>query len=142
MAETATTEARDFEQILASPTLTYEEGLRFFRGTSMVNETLKRLAADLEARSIEYSVIDAVALKQRGYRRFAEVIDILLTREGLEKFQKELARRGYRPTFPGATKKFRATKRNVPSKSSQPVNTPAMGSQRRFGSLIRMTAMR
>jgi len=114
MLKTATTKAKDFAQVLASPTLAYEEGLRFFRGTGMVNETLKQLAADLEARGIDYSVIGAVALNQHGYHRFTEDIDLLLTREGLEKFQKELVGRGYRPAFPGATKKFRATERNVP----------------------------
>jgi len=36
-----------------------------------------------------------------------------LTREGLEKFQKELVGLGYRPAFEGATKKFRTTKEKV-----------------------------
>ena len=39
---------------------------------------------------------------------------MLLTREGLEQFQKTLIGRGYRPAFPGATKKFRSTAENVP----------------------------
>src|SRR5436309_2102476 len=80
----------DFETVLASPVLTYEEGRRFFQGQGMVNDTLRRLIADLEAHGIDYNVIGAVALNQHGYRRFTEDIDLLLTREGLETFQSEL----------------------------------------------------
>ena len=96
----------DWEEILAQPTLAYEEGLRFFRGKGLMNQTLRQLAADLKTRGIPYSVIGAVALNQHGYRRFTEAIDLLLTKEGLEKFGAELVGRGYRPAFPGATRKF------------------------------------
>jgi len=103
----------DFQQIIKSPVLAYQEGLRFFMGEGILNETLRRLARDLEDRGIDYSLIGAVALNNYGYRRFTEDIDLLLTREGLEKFQKELVGRGYRPAFEGATKKFRTTEENV-----------------------------
>jgi len=36
-----------------------------------------------------------------------------LTKDGLEKFTKELVGRGYRPAFEGATRKFRTTEENV-----------------------------
>lgn len=104
----------DFEQLLQSPTWVYEEGLRFFRGGGMVNETLRNLARELEKRGIEYNVIGAVALNQHGYRRFTEDIDLLLSKEGLATFQTEMVGRGYRPAFPGASKKFRETEHNVP----------------------------
>lgn len=104
----------DFQSVLDSPTQTYEEGLAFFRGQGMVNETLKRLAEELDRLGIDYNVIGAVALNQHGYRRFTEDIDLLLSEEGLQRFQKELIGKGYRPAFNGATKKFRATERNVP----------------------------
>lgn len=103
----------DFQQIIASPVLAYQEGLLFFMGEGTLNETLRRVTKDLENRGIEYSLIGAVALNQHGYRRFTEDIDLLLTREGLEKFQKELVGLGYRPAFEGATKKFRTTQENV-----------------------------
>lgn len=80
----------------------------------MVNDTLKRLAADLDNAGISYAVIGAIALNIHGYRRFTEDIDLLITREGLEKFQSSLVGLGYRPAFEGATKKFRATAENVP----------------------------
>lgn len=104
----------DFQQILASPTSTYEEGLRFFNGVGLVNQTLKQLAADLDSRGIAYAVIGAVALNQHGYQRFTCDIDILLTKDGLARFQTELVGRDYRPVFPGATRKFCATQENVP----------------------------
>lgn len=106
--------ALDFQQILRSPTATYEEGLRFFNGQGLVNQTLKQLARDLDSRGIAYAVIGAIALNQHGYQRFTSDIDVLLTKEGLGRFQNELVGRGYRPAFPGATRKFRATGENVP----------------------------
>ena len=104
----------DFQQIVNSPVRAYQEGLRFFMGEGILNETLRRVVRDLESRGIEYSLIGAVALNNYGYRRFTEDIDLLLTREGLEKFQNELVGLGYRPAFEGATKKFRTTEGNVP----------------------------
>jgi len=103
----------DFQQIIASPISAYDEGLRFFMGEGILNETLRRVTKDLENHQIDYSVIGAVALNQHGYRRFTEDIDLLLTKEGLEKFKKELVGKGYRPAFEGAAKKFRTTAENV-----------------------------
>lgn len=80
----------------------------------MVNDTLRQLAKDLESLGIDYSVIGAVALNQHGYQRFTQDIDLLMTREGLERFHRELVGRGYRPAFEGAIRKFRATAENVP----------------------------
>ncbi len=103
----------DFQQVIASPVSAYDEGLRFFMGEGILNETLRRVAKDLEKCGIDYSVIGAVALNQHGYRRFTEDIDLLLTKEGLEKFISQLIGKGYRPAFEGATKKFRTTAENV-----------------------------
>lgn len=105
--------ATDFQQIINSPVLAYQEGLRFFRGEGILNETLRRVARDLEDRGIEYSLIGAVALNNYGYRRFTEDVSLLLTKEGLEKFQKELVGFGYYPSVEGAKKKFRTTEENV-----------------------------
>ncbi len=103
----------DFQKIIESPVAAYQEGLQFFMGEGILNETLRRVAKDLENRGIEYSVIGAVALNNHGYRRFTEDIDLLLSKEGLEKFQNELVGLGYRPAFEGAKKKFRTTEENV-----------------------------
>ncbi len=106
--------AVDFQTLLSSPTDAYAEGLKFFRGEGMINDALKRIAEDLERNGIEYAVIGAVALNQYGYRRFTEDIDLLLTREGLDKFRERLVGLGYPPAFEGARKKFRTTGENVP----------------------------
>lgn len=103
----------DFQKIISSPVLAYDEGLRFFMGQGTLNEVLRKITKDLENKGIDYNLIGAVALNQHGYRRFTEDIDLLLTKEGLEKFQKELVGLGYRPAFEGATKKFRTTEENV-----------------------------
>ena len=103
----------DFQQVIASPLTAYQEGLRFFMGEGILNETLRRVTKDLENHQIDYSVIGAVALNQHGYRRFTEDIDLLMTKEGLEKFRDELIGKGYRPAFKGATKIFRTTQENV-----------------------------
>jgi len=79
----------------------------------MLNKAIKRLAADLEREGISYAVIGAVALNRHGFRRFTEDIDVLLTREGLDRFRERLIGLGYRPAFEGARKKFR-TSDNVP----------------------------
>lgn len=104
----------DFQQILSSPTEAYEEGLRFFMGKGLLNNALRRIASDLDSHGIGYSVIGAIALNQHGYRRFTEDIDLLLTKEGLEKFREELIGLGYRPAFEGSTKTFRTSAENVP----------------------------
>ncbi|CAN5571472.1 hypothetical protein BH10ACI1_BH10ACI1_30720 [soil metagenome] len=103
----------DFQQIISSPVLAYDEGLRFFMGQGTLNEVLRKITKDLENKGISYNVIGAVALNQHGYRRFTEDIDLLMTRDGLEKFRNELVGLGYRPAFEGATKKFRTTAENV-----------------------------
>ena len=104
----------DFQQILSSPTETYEEGLRFFMGKSLLNNALRRVALDLDSHGIDYIAIGAIALNQHGYRRFTEDIDLVLTKEGLEKFREELIGLGYRPAFEGSTKKFHTAAENVP----------------------------
>jgi predicted nucleotidyltransferase len=104
----------DFQQILSSPTEAYAEGLRFFMGKSLLNNALRSVASDLEAHGIDYIVIGAIALNQHGYRRFTEDIDLLLTKEGLEKFREELIGLAYRPTYEGSTKTFGTTAENVP----------------------------
>ncbi|MEJ7849075.1 MAG: hypothetical protein WKF92_13405 [Pyrinomonadaceae bacterium] len=106
--------AVDFQTLLASPTLAYSEGLKFFRGEGMINDALKRITADLDRNQIDYAVIGAVALNQHGYRRFTEDIDLLLSKQGLLDFRENLVGLGYRPAFEGAKKKFRTTDENIP----------------------------
>jgi hypothetical protein len=92
-----------------SPVDIFEEGRRYFMGEGTLNKTLARLTSDLDGHGIHYAVIGATALLAHGYPRFTEDIDLLMTREGLEKFHAELIGLGYVPAFPGAKKKLRST---------------------------------
>lgn len=103
----------DFERAIATPSKAYQEGLKFFMGKGILNETIRRVVKDLEQAGIDYSVIGALALNQHGYRRFTEDIDLLLTSEGLEQFHAQLIGLGYRLEFQGARKRFRTTRENV-----------------------------
>jgi hypothetical protein len=103
----------NFEQVMASPIAAFEEALAFFRGQGILNSTLLRITADLERNGIAYAVIGAVALNQHGYQRLTADIDLLMTKEGLQKFRDQLVGRGYLPAFPGATKEFKTSQDNV-----------------------------
>lgn len=87
----------------------YAEALRYFMGEGTINKTLTRLTNDLEQRGIDYMVIGAIALLAHGYPRFTEDIDLVMTREGLQKFHDELIGLGYSPAFSGAKKRIRST---------------------------------
>jgi hypothetical protein len=103
----------DFQKVISSPTAAFDEGLKFFAGKGMVNNALTQIVQTLNKLGIDYAVIGAVALNQHGYRRFTEDIDLLLTKEGLERFRNELVGLGYRPAFEGARTQFRSTAENV-----------------------------
>src|ERR1041384_720127 len=92
----------------------YAEGLRYFMGEGELHGALAQLAADLRRHDIDYIVIGAVALLAHGYPRFTEDIDLVLTKEGLEAFHRELIGLGYAPAFQGARQRLRATRAGVP----------------------------
>jgi hypothetical protein len=92
----------------------YAEGLRYLMGEGSLNNALAQLCEDLDRHGIDYMVIGAVALMAHGYPRFTEDIDLVLTREGLEAFHRELVGLGYLPAFAGARKRLRATRGGVP----------------------------
>ena len=91
----------------------FEEGLRYFMGEGELNKTVAKLGLDLDEHGIEYAVIGAVALTAHGYPRFTADVDLILTKEGLEVFHRELVGLGYRPAFEGAKKKLLATRNGV-----------------------------
>ena len=95
------------------PVEMYEEARRYFMGKGKLNKSLAQLTSDLENHGINYAVIGATALLAHGYQRLTVDIDLLMTREGLEKFHAELIGLGYVPAFPGARKKLRSTRDGV-----------------------------
>jgi hypothetical protein len=83
------------------------ESEAFFMREGKVHTTLRRLARDLEAESIPYAIIGGMALNLWGYTRETVDVDILLTRQGVEKLRERLVGRGYVAAFSGANKSFR-----------------------------------
>ena len=73
-----------------------------------------KLARSLEREGIDYCVIGGNALHAHGFERATTDVDVLMTKEGLEKFVKTHVGRGYVPRFKGAKHKFRNTADDVP----------------------------
>jgi hypothetical protein len=78
------------------------EGSMHFEKESAVHRTLTKIARKLDELGIPYAVARGMALFFHGYRRFTEGVDILVTREGLQKIHTELEGRGYLPPFTGS----------------------------------------
>jgi hypothetical protein len=75
---------------------------RFFMGLDEVHQALRRLTRTLEADGIPYAIAGAMALNAHGYRRVTTDVDVLLTRDGLARFQREHLGRGWVERFPGS----------------------------------------
>lgn len=71
------------------------EGSLFFEGKGAVQESLRRIASRLNELGVPYAIVGGMALFQHGYRRFTEVIDILVTRDALKAIHAALDGRGY-----------------------------------------------
>lgn len=78
-----------------------------------VHKTSKRLSQNLDNEGIPYVVIGGMALNLWGYSRETVDVNLLLTREGLERFRDRLVGRGYVLAFPGASKTFRDAETRV-----------------------------
>ena len=78
------------------------EGSRHFENDSSVQRSLERIARRLDELEIPYAVAGALAMFHHGYRRFTELVDLLVTRQGLKKIHEELEGLGYVPPFIGS----------------------------------------
>lgn len=79
-----------------------KEGSMHFEKESAVHKTFKRITKRLEELGIPYAVVGAMAMFFHGYRRFTDDVDLLVTREGLEKVHQHLEGLGYLPPFAGS----------------------------------------
>src|SRR5215216_5845412 len=75
---------------------------RFFMGEADVHKALEKLVRTLDAQSIPYAIIGAMALNEFGYRRVTVDVDVLLTPDGLAAFKAANLGRGYIEKFPGS----------------------------------------
>lgn len=71
------------------------EGSLFFDGQGRVQQSLQRITRRLEDLGIPYAVAGGMALFAHGYQRFTDDIDILMTREDLDRMHEELDGRGW-----------------------------------------------
>jgi hypothetical protein len=67
----------------------------YFKGASVVHRAAEELARRLEAAGIEYAIAGALGLNAYGYMRATVDVDVILTRDGLERFKSEWLGRGY-----------------------------------------------
>ena len=82
-------------------------------GKADVQRALEILAHRLEQLQIPYAIIGAMAMNEYGYRRVTEDVDVLLTRDGLDRFKQHWLGRGYVEKFHGS-RGLRDTENGVP----------------------------
>jgi hypothetical protein len=75
---------------------------RFFMGVADVQQAMHKLVAALEELAIPYAIVGGMALNEYGYRRVTVDVDVLLTREDLQRFKDHWLGRGYVEKFPGS----------------------------------------
>jgi len=85
------------------------EGSMHFEERSAVHTTLRTLTQALNELGVDYAVAGSMAMFLHGFRRFTEVVDVLVTREGLAKIHEALEGRGYVKPF-AASKNLRDTR--------------------------------
>jgi hypothetical protein len=74
-----------------------------------LTEALVELAKSCDREGIAFAVVGALALQRHGYVRFTEDIDIVTTREGLDRVHAALIGRGFMARGVGLRKKLRDT---------------------------------
>ncbi len=79
-----------------------QEGSLHFEQKSAVQQTLRKIALELDRLSVDYAIAGGMALFSHGFRRFTEDVDILVTRDGLKVIHASLDGRGYVPPFRGS----------------------------------------
>jgi hypothetical protein len=84
----------------------------FFQKNDPVHQSLRRLARRLERSGIPYAVMGAMAVNLHGAQRTTKDVDVLLTKEGLEQFRRELLPKFYRPVE-GRPRRFQERKSGV-----------------------------
>jgi hypothetical protein len=94
----------------------YESGLelarRYFMGDADVQRAAKRIAATLSDMGIPYAICGALAVTAYGHVRVTQDVDVLLTPDGLRRFQESWLGKGWVQRFPGS-KGMRDTEHNV-----------------------------
>lgn len=74
----------------------------FFEEKGGQHLALQRIAERLREMNIPYAIAGGMAMFAHGYRRFTEDVDILVSRDGLQRIHQELEGLGYVPLFSGS----------------------------------------
>jgi hypothetical protein len=85
----------------------------FFMKQDDVHITMSRVATKLREEHIPYAIIGGMAIGLHGFLRVTKDLDILTTREGLDRIHERLVGRGFVLAFPGARKRLRDTETGV-----------------------------
>ena len=75
---------------------------------------LREFIVLLNSHSVEYILVGGHAVAFHGYPRFTEDIDLILTREGIDRFHAELVGLEYVPAFSGSRKRLKSTRDDSP----------------------------
>lgn len=78
-----------------------------------IDAVLQRLRKDFAEEGIPFAIVGALAVRQHGHLRFTEDIDILTTKEGLEKIHSRFGGRGISPRAAGLRKKLYESEHQV-----------------------------
>lgn len=78
------------------------EGSIFFEGRGAVHDSMRRITARLKELGIAYAVCGGLALFRYGFRQFCDDVDILVTKENIDRIQEELIGKGYFQQWPNA----------------------------------------
>src|SRR5262245_8361476 len=107
-------EPRPYESLLQEcGDAVFREAGDYFAGGGRLHETLRRVAARLEAEGIAYALIGGLALGKHRYVRMTDDVDVLVTPEGLAHFHERCVGRGYVATHPGAQRSVRDAESGV-----------------------------
>jgi hypothetical protein len=88
------------------------EGSMHFDERNEVHKTLKQITRRLSEAGIPYAVVGGMAMFAHGFRRFTEDVDLLVTREGMNRVIEKLEGLGYVQP-PGTSTKLRDTQTGV-----------------------------
>jgi hypothetical protein len=88
----------------------------FFDKDDDVHHTLRRVTESLRVFDIPYAITGSMAMCLHGFMRVTGDVDLITTKEGLERIHARLTDLGLAVFFPGARKQLRDTTTNIPIK--------------------------
>lgn len=89
------------------------EGSLHFEEKNAVHDTLHRITQRLTELGIPYAVVGGMAMFAHGFRRFTEDVDLLVTRESMDRILAELEGLGYLKPYATTRSKLRDTSTGV-----------------------------